>query len=349
MTPMSTAPRPQLDAPVAAFDLIPAGGGDAVGLAELTASGPAVLALIDGGREDDARGAMLRELGRQMTSGSGRLVLVSPGDSALGRGLASVRAAEWLTDADGHAGRALGVLEGRKLRKARRRDGMFVIDREQVLRFAFTAQEPGQWIPAGFVSSRLERLAAVEPAVEPAPAVMEPQLDSASPEPELDALVREIGRLLGLSPNELTQLATASRFRDLGMSVVPDEIITKSGPLTDDEWAIIRRHPQRSAEMLGTSPLFANVRAIVRASHEHVDGSGYPLGLSGDDIPVGARILLVAESYLAMIFGRTYHRSPHDQPLDELRRDVGLRYDGRVVDALAKAVEGLPGLRADAA
>ena len=186
-------------------------------------------------------------------------------------------------------------------------------------------------------------------AVEPAPAVAEPQPEASSPEPELDALVREMGRLLDLSPNELTQLATASRFRDLGMSVVPDEIITKSGPLTDEEWAIIRRHPQRSAEMLGTSPLFANVRAIVRASHEHVDGSGYPLGLSGDEIPLGARILLVAESYLAMIFGREYHRSPHDQPLEELRRGVGVRYDGRVVDALATAVEALPGLRAQAA
>ena len=147
MTPMNTAPRPQLDAPVAAFDLIPAGGGDAVGLAELTASGPAVLALIDGGREDDARGAMMRELGQQMSGGGGRLVLVSPGDSELGRGLASVRAAEWLTDADGGAGRALGVLEGRKLRKARRRDGLFVIDREQMLRFAFTVLEPGSMDP----------------------------------------------------------------------------------------------------------------------------------------------------------------------------------------------------------
>ena len=106
-----------------------------------------------------------------------------------------------------------------------------------------------------------------------------------------------MGRLLGLSPNELTQLATASRFRDLGMIVVPDEIITKEGPLSDDEWAIIRRHPQRSAEMLGDSPLFANVRAIVRASHEHVDGSGYPLGLerrpdpARRPHPAGGRVL----------------------------------------------------------
>ena len=346
MTPMSTAPRPQLDAPVAAFSLTPAGGGDAVGLADLTAAGPAVLALIDGGREDDVRGTMLRELGGRIPGAGARLVLVSPGDSALGRGLSSVRAAEWLTDAGGDAGRALGVLEGRKLRKARRRDGLFVIDAAQMLRFAFTAEEPGQWIPAAFVSSRLERLAA-------APAAVDRPADDAgldpAPEPELDALVREMGRLLGLSPNELTQLATASRFRDLGMSVVPDEIITKAGPLTDEEWAIIRRHPQRSAEMLGTSPLFANVRAIVRASHEHMDGSGYPLGLSGDDIPVGARILLVAESYLAMVFGRSYHRSAHDQPLEELRREVGVRYDARVVDALAGAVEALPSLRPHAA
>src|SRR5438876_3765491 len=103
------------------------------------------------------------------------------------------------------------------------------------------------------------------------------------------------------------------------MSVVPDEIITKEGPLSDDEWAIVRRHPERSAEMLGESPLFAAVREIVRASHEHIDGSGYPNGLAGERIPLGARILLAAESYLAIAFGRSYHEPQRGtEPLDEL-------------------------------
>jgi hypothetical protein len=339
---MSTTPQPRLDAPVAPFRLIPADGGDAVDLDDLICEGPVVLALVEGGKTDDARAAMLRELGQRITQSpvQVRLVLVSPGDSALGRQLGVVRAAEWLTDPKGDASRALGLLQDRKLRRARRGDGLFVVDQDRVLRFAFSVQEQDQWIPASFVWSRLGSTtrAPVERTTDP----------GAPGEAELDELVREIGRRLGLSPNELTQLATAGRFRDLGMTVVPDEIITKIGPLSDDEWAIVHQHPQRSAEMLGPSALLTNVRAIVRASHEHVDGSGYPNGLRGEEIPLGARILLVAEAYLAIVFGRGCNdHVPVADPLAELRSGVGSSYDGRVVEALAAAVAGLPALRGE--
>jgi HD-GYP domain-containing protein (c-di-GMP phosphodiesterase class II) len=230
------------------------------------------------------------------------------------------------------------------MRKARRQDGLFVVDQDRVLRFAFRVQERDQWIPASFVWSRLSRLGSA------APPPTEHTADPVAPgEAELDTLVREVGRRMGLSSNELTQLATASRFRDLGMSVVPDEIITKIGPLSDEEWAIVREHPQRSAEMLGTSPLFDNVRAIVQGSHEHVDGSGYPNGLQGDQIPLGSRILLAAEAYLAMVFGRRYHdRERPLNPIAELEKGVGTRYDAGVVETLVAAVENLPDLRPDA-
>jgi response regulator RpfG family c-di-GMP phosphodiesterase len=342
--PMSTTPRPRLDAPVDPFRLNPADSGEAVGLDDLIVSGPVVLALVDGGRTDDPRAAMLRELGERMASSAARLVMVSPGDSELGRSLSVERIAEWLTDPTGDASRALGTLSDRRMRKARRQDGLFLVDQDRVLRFAFRVQEKDQWIPASFVWSRLSRLGSV------APPPAEHTADPVAPgEAELDILVREVGRRMGLSSNELTQLATASRFRDLGMSVVPDEIITKIGPLNDEEWAIVREHPQRSAEMLGTSPLFDNVRAIVQCSHEHVDGSGYPNGLQGDQIPLGSRILLAAEAYLAMVFGRRYHdRERPLNPIAELEHDVGTRYDAGVVETLAAAVEHLPDLRPDA-
>ena len=341
---MSTTPRPRLDAPVDPFRLNPADSGGPVDLDDLIASGPVVLALVDGGRADDARAAMLRELGERIASSAARLVLVSPGDSELGRSLSVVRVAEWLTDPSGDASRALGTLCDRRMRKARRQDGLFVVDQDRVLRFAFRVQEKDQWIPASFVWSRLSRLGSA------APPPAEHTADPVAPgEAELDMLVREVGRRMGLSSNELTQLATASRFRDLGMSVVPDEIITKIGPLSDEEWAIVREHPQRSAEMLGTSPLFDNVRAIVQCSHEHVDGSGYPNGLQGDQIPLGSRILLAAEAYLAMVFGRRYHdRERPLNPIAELEQGVGTRYDAGVVETLAAAVEHLPELRPDA-
>jgi response regulator RpfG family c-di-GMP phosphodiesterase len=342
--PMSTTPRPRLDAPVDPFRLNPADSGEAVGLDDLIVSGPVVLALVDGGRTDDPRAAMLRELGERMACSAARLVLVSPGDSELGRSLSLVRIAEWLTDPTGDASRALGTLSDRRMRKARRQDGLFVVDQDRVLRFAFRVQEKDQWIPASFVWSRLSRLGSA------APPQAEHTADPVAPgEAELDILVREVGRRMGLSSSELTQLATASRFRDLGMSVVPDEIITKIGPLNDEEWAIVREHPQRSAEMLGTSPLFDNVRAIVQCSHEHVDGSGYPNGLQGDQIPLGSRILLAAEAYLAMVFGRRYHDLERPlNPIAELEQGVGTRYDAGVVETLAAAVEHLPDLRPDA-
>jgi HD-GYP domain-containing protein (c-di-GMP phosphodiesterase class II) len=338
---MSTTLQPRLDAPVAPFSLIPSDGGGAVALDDLIASGPAVFALIDGGRTDDARAAMLRELGQRMAGSPARLLVVSPGDSALGRQLGVVRVAEWMTDPKGEAGRALGTVDERRLRRAKRRDGLFVVDQERVLRFAFAVQEKDQWIPAGFVWSRLSRLGTTDAVVR------RPEDPAAPGEAELDALVREIGRAMGLAPTALIQLTTASRFRDLGMSVVPDEIITKVGPLTDEEWEFVRRHPERSAEMLGDSPLFDQVRAIVAASHEHVDGTGYPNGLRGDDIPLGARILLAAEAYLAMLFGRRYHRGERpDDPLVELREGAGTRYDRAVVEALAAAVGRMPELAA---
>jgi HD-GYP domain-containing protein (c-di-GMP phosphodiesterase class II) len=98
--------------------------------------------------------------------------------------------------------------------------------------------------------------------------------------------------------------------------------------------------------MLGTSPLFDNVRAIVQGSHEHVDGSGYPNGLQGDEIPLGSRILLAAEAYLALVFGRRYHdRERPLNPIAELEKGVGTRYDAGVIETLAAAVEQMPELR----
>jgi hypothetical protein len=330
----STRLMPQLDAALEPFGLISADGGQ-VRLDQLVTAGPAVLALVEGGsKADDSRVAMLRELGQRMRDMPARLIVVSGGESPVGRQLAACRAAEWMTDPSGEAARAFGIVEARKLRRARRKDALFVVDSGLILRLAFVAQEEDQWIPASFIASRLERLGVV---ARPEPRNVVEQ--GVPGEAELDALVRAVGGRLGLTPNEQTQLATASRFRDLGMSVVPDEIITKAGSLTEDEWAIVRRHPERSADMLGPSPLFEHVRAIVRASHEHVDGSGYPNGIAGEDIPLGARILLACEAYLAMVFGRGYHDPQRaTDPFDELRAEVGTRYDADVVEALAAVI-----------
>src|SRR4029079_12306933 len=155
----------------------------------------------------------------------------------------------------------------------------------------------------------------------------------------LERLVAAVGRRMGLSETELSDLATATRVRDIGMATVPDEIITKDGPLDDREWAVIRMHPERSADMLDPAPAFARVREIVRASHEHLDGSGYPHGLAGDRIPTGARILLAVESYLAMAGERSFGGLLSEQDsLDRIKLGAGRIYDPAVVAALAAGV-----------
>jgi HD-GYP domain-containing protein (c-di-GMP phosphodiesterase class II) len=144
---------------------------------------------------------------------------------------------------------------------------------------------------------------------------------------------------MGLTGADLSDLATATRVRDIGMAAVPDEIITKDGPLDDEEWAVIRMHPERSADMLDPAPAFARVREIVRASHEHLDGSGYPRGLKADRIPVGARILLAVESYLAMAGERAFGGLLSEQDsLDRIRLGAGRIYDPAVVAALTAEV-----------
>ncbi len=328
-------PMPPLDQTLEPFELKD-GSGSAVGLDRLVSSGPLVLAALEGNDSPDPRLAMLRELGRGTADYGARLVVASDGDCAAGRQLEAAGIASWLRDAGGGF-RTLGLTE-RRLGRTRRRSGLFVVDRERVLRFAFVAREPGQWIPASIVLSRLRRLSALPAPFSPQlPPDVEPLVTPA--EAEMGALVRRVGERLGLDAGRLSGLATAARFRDIGMAVVPNSIVTKDGPLTADEWDVVKQHPLRSAELLGGGPELDDVRDAIRASHEHLDGSGYPRGLSGDEVPLGSRILLAVESYLAMTQERPYRELLGlGDAVSELRAYAGRIYDPAVVEALASVL-----------
>jgi len=323
---------PQLDEKLPAFQLTSA-AGELIAVDDLVVRGPVVLAAVEADGDGDPRAEMLSDLAERL-GGSDRFVVMSPGDSRLGSGLAAAGGATWLKDPTGEAFAALG-LTYRRIGRNRKLGGLFVIDVDRRLRFAFTTAERDAWIPGSFVLSRLDRLGAA-PA---APAAEHVDLTDESAEPELERLVAAVGRRLGLDGPELADLTTATRVRDIGMTTVPDEIITKDGPLDDAEWALIRMHPERSADMLDPAPAFAPVRAIVRASHEHIDGSGYPHNLAGERIPLGSRILLAVESYLAMTAELPYGGmlSPEDG-LERIRAGAGSIYDPQVVAALHAAV-----------
>ena len=339
-----TRRMPRLDAPLEPLRLTAAGGAS-IDLGALAAGAPVVLALLEAEPEPGPRLDMLRELGRRLRGSGAQLVVVTPSESAIAQTLQAEALALCMTDPAANAFAALGLVE-RGIGRVRRRGGVFVVDGGGVLRFAYVAQRDHEWVPCTFVLGRLQRLgiAAEGEGAGPASATAAPpvlDLDDDVEDSAIEILASRVGEEMGMSPEGLKDLATAAKFRDLGMATVPDEIITKLGPLTDEEWAIVRSHPQRSAEMLGAGAAFDAARAIIRANHEHLDGTGYPNGLAGAEIPTGARILLVVESYTAMTEDRPYrNRLEPNTAIEQLEQRSGTVYDAEAVAALARVLRG---------
>jgi diguanylate cyclase (GGDEF)-like protein len=143
-----------------------------------------------------------------------------------------------------------------------------------------------------------------------------------------------VGRRLGLDDEALNQLRVAAELHDIGKVAIPDAIISKPGPLDDHEWAFMRRHTIIGERIVAAAPALGPVAKLVRASHERWDGAGYPDGLAGDAIPLGARIVTVCDAYDAMRADRPYRaaRSAEDATA-ELRRCAGAQFDPAVVEA----------------
>ena len=145
---------------------------------------------------------------------------------------------------------------------------------------------------------------------------------------------------LGLAADEVERVRHASELHDVGKVAIPDAILGKPGPLTEEEWAFVRRHPIIGERIILAAPALARVGALVRSSHERWDGAGYPDALAADAIPLGARIVAVADAYAAITAGRPYRaaRAP-EQALDELRRGAGSQFDPAVVEAWCAAYD----------
>jgi putative nucleotidyltransferase with HDIG domain len=143
----------------------------------------------------------------------------------------------------------------------------------------------------------------------------------------------QMGRSLGLPERRVSRLALAGVLHDIGKVAVSDATLRKPGPLDDDEWAEMRRHPDVGADLLDEAGL-DDIAAWVRMHHERPDGRGYPSGLSAGELPLEARILSVADAFEAMTADRPHRAAmSFDQAVAQLRANAGTQFDAEVVDA----------------
>jgi HD-GYP domain-containing protein (c-di-GMP phosphodiesterase class II) len=147
-------------------------------------------------------------------------------------------------------------------------------------------------------------------------------------------------REYGIDEAELRDLAHGVLLHDIGKIGIPDAILLKPGPLTPDEWDIMRTHPEIGRRLIEKIPFLLGALPIVYAHHEKWDASGYPRGIGGDDIPVGARIFSVVDAFDAMTFDRPYSKAiPFDLAKAELKRCAGAHFDPSVVEAFLRVPE----------
>ena len=152
-----------------------------------------------------------------------------------------------------------------------------------------------------------------------------------------------MGRRLGLSIEEIAELKIAAELHDIGKIGVPDAILMKPGPLTSEEWDLMRQHAIVGSNILQSTPLSEVVKQAVRHVHESWGGRGYPDSLHGEQIPVFARIVAVADAFEAMTSKRPYRRPfTTEQALTELRRVRGIQFDPKVVDAMVEVARDIP-------
>jgi diguanylate cyclase (GGDEF)-like protein/putative nucleotidyltransferase with HDIG domain len=154
-------------------------------------------------------------------------------------------------------------------------------------------------------------------------------------------LALAIGRELGLSQAELELLGHAALFHDIGKLAVPDAVLLKPSKLTEDEWALMQRHAEEGAHIINRLGFLNDAVPAIRHHHERFDGNGYPDGLKGEEIPLGARIIHVADALDSMLTTRVYRPArPADEALEELRRMAGSQFCPRCVNALEAIVSG---------
>lgn len=152
-------------------------------------------------------------------------------------------------------------------------------------------------------------------------------------------LAVKLTRKLGLPDEVVEQVEAAARVHDLGKIAIPDSILLKPGKLTAEEWAVVKRHPVVGADLLEGLEIYEGIAHVVRHEHEHWDGGGYPDGLSGENIPLGSRILAVADVWSALTTDRPYRPAyTADEARTILKAMAGKELDPKLVDLFLTVV-----------
>jgi len=152
--------------------------------------------------------------------------------------------------------------------------------------------------------------------------------------------VELLARTVGLDEDSINLIVKAGDLHDVGKLGIPDEITTKPGPLTEDEWEFMKQHTVMGEQIIAAAgPSLERMGPLVRASHERWDGMGYPDRLSGEEIPLGARIITICDSFRAMLDDRVYKQAMSlTDALEELRRCAGTQFDPSLVEVFCRLV-----------
>ncbi|MEX2448636.1 MAG: HD-GYP domain-containing protein [Solirubrobacterales bacterium] len=153
-------------------------------------------------------------------------------------------------------------------------------------------------------------------------------------------MVAAVGSKMGMDESGLSALRYAALFHDIGKIGIPDRILNKPGPLTEEEWVVMERHTLIGEQILAPLDFMCPALPLVRHEHERWDGYGYPDGLSGEEIPLGARIILVCDALHAMTSDRPYRAAlAYEEAVDRLRAGAGTQFDPAVVETFLAVLD----------
>lgn len=152
---------------------------------------------------------------------------------------------------------------------------------------------------------------------------------------------KEIGKAFGLTKDQVNELETAGELHDIGKIILDEAILNKSGGLTEQEWAEVRKHPETGYRLLGNANEFYKISEFVLDHHERWDGTGYPNGLIGEEIHWQARVIMIADAYDAMTSERTYKRAfSEEEAVEEIKKNSGIQFDPVIAKVFVEEVLG---------